>query len=1289
MSENQLGLEIKVDANTDKALKSIEEAVTKAEKEVKGLFDDISSIGLKCFKGLFKGSVSLVKSSTSAVLGVYKSMFSTIGSLFDRIATRSADSFSSKMKTAFSNIAPYLSLYGLFTISKEALSLGGSMVELQNVVDSTFKNMSDDIDDFCNNALEKFGLTEKEAKNFTGVFGSILKSSGVAGDNMALMSKNLSALTGDIASFYNISRDDAFEKLKSGISGTSLDPLRALGINMTVANLEAYALSKGITTSYQSMNNASQAALRYNYILDQTRQLQGDFSKTCYSWSNQIRVLQGNFQTFLTLLGQGMVKVLYPFILALNKLMSYVNSTMSVLAEKFNFSQINLEDMFGTGGVQDISGVMEDNADSMNDFANSTKKAKGQLAGFDILNNLTTSDSSSKLPDLSNNIGFPLDSYIDNVKEPDTKKLEGVIDKIANKLSEYASNIANDVNYQPIKKAWSNLVSQTKPLINDFGKAIDWSWKNILFPFYKWSAEQGVPVCLDLFAEGLRSLHLVLNAVSPAIDKFWKETLAPFFKAQGEKFTKTVKGWTASLKEWNDGLEQSSDKIQYLKDTMENLWGSFKTKHPEMAKNLEDTYSHIKDLFEYVKSNKDSLKNAFSIFGDALGKIATKAIEQVVNWFNWLVQHSEQIASFFSMLVDEFSILSTNTTDFTQDIFAYLLDNKDTVQDILDNLNNVIKNIFDFISSHKEEILGAIKGISEVLEVCSEHIGLISTLLLGAKVVSEVSKWKRKFDDVRAILEVLGHNSKLGSLGKLKTMVSDLGTNGVSKIGALAEAFGGLSGVIGGIALPAGLVALMGYGTKTAWNSGKSSRENQKNFEAEYTKLAEKKYNDKSTLDYKDVIQNQDDYNNLLDTFSQGVINRAITGQENLNSSFTTTKSLLKDIQAFASTSSNENIEGIALSVDENSTRAEVYTAIRNIINEVNGETGQQKMIQMGMGVNDESVEQTKADLNTKTDEIIENTKAKLNDFGVSWSDYWTRFKADASANWSLITSEISTGASNLWSSISASFNNIRTSISTSISGAVSSIQTGWGSIVTTVTSRIDELVSAFTGISDKFRNVGSNIVNGLKQGISDKWTGTKDWFSDRCSSLVDKARNIFDIHSPSRVFAKIGAYCMAGLGIGFADESSATTSTFQNALSKVLGGVSNNDNVIKTTAKVLETNFCSALDSIGVKSESLGDKIKRTLGDIGVKGSADLAFNYNRFAPVTAQQGRYSNNSYQAKNIELIAQMISDLRSDNSVNRADNSNQKMDVHVYVGNEAIDNHIVKVVRRDDKNSGNF
>lgn len=180
-----------------------------------------------------------------------------------------------------------------FELAKSSIILASDLTEVQNVVDTTFGKSADVVNSWAKSAAESFGMSELQAKQFNGTMGAMLKSMQLSDDEVLGMSTSLSGLAGDFASFYNLDTQEAFDKIRSGISGET-EPLKQLGINMSVANLEAYALSEGISKAYSEMTQAEQATLRYNYLMSASSDSQGDFAKTSDSLANQLRILKLN-----------------------------------------------------------------------------------------------------------------------------------------------------------------------------------------------------------------------------------------------------------------------------------------------------------------------------------------------------------------------------------------------------------------------------------------------------------------------------------------------------------------------------------------------------------------------------------------------------------------------------------------------------------------------------------------------------------------------------------------------------------------------------------------------------------------------------------------------------------------------------------------------------------------------------------------------------------------------------------------------------------------------------------
>lgn len=193
---------------------------------------------------------------------------------------------------------------GLKDIISSGLEMASDLAEAENVVDTTFGNSAAAIYEFAQGAAEQFGISQLSAEKYAGSIGAALKGIGFDDDQIAEMSQQLTGLTGDLASFYNLESDESYGKIFSGVISGETEPLKSLGIVMSATNLQAYALSKGITKAYTSMSESEKAQLRYNYLLEQTADAQGDFAKTSDGYANQQRILKLNIENVSAAIGK-------------------------------------------------------------------------------------------------------------------------------------------------------------------------------------------------------------------------------------------------------------------------------------------------------------------------------------------------------------------------------------------------------------------------------------------------------------------------------------------------------------------------------------------------------------------------------------------------------------------------------------------------------------------------------------------------------------------------------------------------------------------------------------------------------------------------------------------------------------------------------------------------------------------------------------------------------------------------------------------------------------------------
>lgn len=222
-------------------------------------------------------------------------------------------------KKAGATIAAAFGVKKLIEFGKSCLDLGSDLAEVQNVVDVTFPQMTAQVDSFAQSAAKNFGLSETMAKQYTGTFGAMAKAFGFSEKQAYDMGTSLTALAGDVASFYNLSQDEAYTKLKSVFTGET-ESLKDLGVVMTQTALDSYALANGFGKTTAQMSEAEKVALRYQFVQEQLALANGDFARTSGGWANQVRILSLQFQSLKASIGQGLINVFTPVLKMINTL---------------------------------------------------------------------------------------------------------------------------------------------------------------------------------------------------------------------------------------------------------------------------------------------------------------------------------------------------------------------------------------------------------------------------------------------------------------------------------------------------------------------------------------------------------------------------------------------------------------------------------------------------------------------------------------------------------------------------------------------------------------------------------------------------------------------------------------------------------------------------------------------------------------------------------------------------------------------------------------------------------
>ena len=562
-------------------------------------------------------------------------------------------------------------VYGLIKVGKQAVQTASDLQEVQNVVEVSFGSMSAEVDKFAENALKQFGLSKLSAKQFASTFMAMSNGMGIAAEAGKNMSLNLTALAGDLASFRNVEQDVAFTALKSVFTGET-ETLKNFGIVMTEANLEAYALSQGITKSYNAMSQAEKVALRYSFVLNATKGAQGDFARTSNNWANQVRILKEQFKELAGIIGNGLLKVLQPLIILLNKVLGLAISVANSLSQAFGGKKIkesstSVSNM--ASGMSDIASGAEDTSSGLDSADKSAKKLKRTLAGFDQLNVLSTSDSGSstssgagggggditglanasyisteeevesgvsKADEYFKQVSEIYHKWFDNLpklkinfdKEQALEDIKGIGLDVLNTISGLGSfvitigiNLANDLDIGKLANDFISLVKSVTGLAS--------SLTDVLVPAFEKLYDIGLKPVVEWIGE---KVHDAFKTLSGIIDDFAKfvEDNAEGFEAWGEILGVVAKAIWSIIEPMADAAWNTfKGLILAIYEVFKLLLKILLEVGKALVKVVKDPKQAWDDFKSYVGSFFDNMKNKA---GSAVSGIK-EAFKGIPEWF--------------------------------------------------------------------------------------------------------------------------------------------------------------------------------------------------------------------------------------------------------------------------------------------------------------------------------------------------------------------------------------------------------------------------------------------------------------------------------------------------------------------------------------------------------------------------------------------------------------------------------------------------------------------------------
>jgi hypothetical protein len=479
-------------------------------------------------------------------------------------------------------LAGAFAVKGLTSFAKDCIELGSNLTEVQNVVDVVFPTMNKKVNEFAQNAASTFGLSETMAKKFTGTFGAMANAFGFSEKESYKMSTALTGLAGDVASFYNISQDEAFTKLKSVFSGET-ETLKDLGIVMTQTALDQYALANGFGKTTSAMTEQEKVALRYAFVQQQLQNATGDFSRTSDQWANQIRILSLQFDSLKASIGQGLINLFLPIVKVINtvlgKLMTLANAfksfTAMIMGKKTSGASASLDKTATSAGK--VSNSLNNATSSANKLNKSTKKVGDTakktakkisgLMGFDQINKLTETKGSSGSKSSTPSSGTGSAGSGASGGTVDMGSLPKGEDEKATKLGK---------GYDNLRKA----IDKLRVAFSAFSKvaigAFKWIWKNMLVPLGKWTMQKLAPKLIELLAAALNVLTAVCKALQPLWQWAWDHLFKPLANFVGDAIIGFLDLLVKGLNGLANWINKHQGAVQNIAIVIASFFGAFK-----------------------------------------------------------------------------------------------------------------------------------------------------------------------------------------------------------------------------------------------------------------------------------------------------------------------------------------------------------------------------------------------------------------------------------------------------------------------------------------------------------------------------------------------------------------------------------------------------------------------------------------------------------------------------------------------------------------------------------------
>ena len=455
---------------------------------------------------------------------------------------------SSNLTKSFGSLAAkVVSVGAIIKATASSINAAMNFIEDENLFQVSMGKWADATRDWSNEVQNSVGVSAAWLRKYSGVMTNMTASMGLAQDQAVKLGKGIALLSNDIASFYNISAESAFEKIQSAMAGMPR-PLQELGIMVRDSEVKQVAYANGIARTGDELNTTQKAMATYLAILQRTSNAQGDLARTINSPANQFRMLKTSIKDLAVAIGtmfQPLLQVVLPI---LNAIVIATTRAFQAIAKLFG---IEFDASAYADGFSDISAGVESVGDAADDSSGSVKKLAKQLAAFDEMNTLnkdTSSGGSSGGGGGGGSVDLPTidwDKLYSGGFDKVTNKALEMADKIYKafeKLGKKLNNTFKKIDWAKISKGINEVWEALKPFGERIGVGLEWFYDNVLEPLVVWAANNLVPTVLHLIAGALKLIGAVIDACAPTFAWLFDNFLRPIAEFTGEIIVGVLQG---------------------------------------------------------------------------------------------------------------------------------------------------------------------------------------------------------------------------------------------------------------------------------------------------------------------------------------------------------------------------------------------------------------------------------------------------------------------------------------------------------------------------------------------------------------------------------------------------------------------------------------------------------------------------------------------------------------------------------------------------------------------------